>query len=263
MSKKTLLKSKVQATLIHLAISAAIFLPLLYLILFHWYPGPMFFTDGGWQGVKIMLLVDMVLGPSLTFLIFNPQKTRLAIGVDFSFIALVQAVALIYGVYSVERTSVMTVAFNDGIFNPVGKNHYKDQEIAEGGWDKFGGSPQYWVFVRQPKGEEGAGVFAAAMINSTPIEALFFLYVPLAEHKEDVRKHALDMPKLAAVDANLKEKYERFAQQHRDSAKQLSYYRLTGFYGSAIVALDEQLQYVGFINHEVPQLPAAQQAVGS
>jgi len=52
-----------QAFLIHLGISTVIFLILLYFIVFHWYPHPFFAKGGGWQGVRLITGVDLVLGP--------------------------------------------------------------------------------------------------------------------------------------------------------------------------------------------------------
>ena len=40
-----------------------IFIIIGYLILFHWYPDFFFASDGGWQGIRIIAFVDLVLGP--------------------------------------------------------------------------------------------------------------------------------------------------------------------------------------------------------
>ena len=81
---KALLPHKLRAFSIHFLISLAIFAVLLFLILFHWYPMPWFPIDGGWQGVRIMIGVDLVLGPVLTFMVFNPAKGWRELTLDFS-----------------------------------------------------------------------------------------------------------------------------------------------------------------------------------
>ena len=55
--------TRIQAFLIHLGISAVIYAGLLYLIIFIWYPQPYFTADGGWQGIRLVTGIDMVLGP--------------------------------------------------------------------------------------------------------------------------------------------------------------------------------------------------------
>ena len=62
MNGKTL-NPRLKASGIQLSLSALAFFIVLYFIVFLWYPNPHFSTNGGWQGVRIMLFVDIVLGP--------------------------------------------------------------------------------------------------------------------------------------------------------------------------------------------------------
>ena len=49
---KTVPLSRWQAAAIHLGLSAILFVVLLYLIVFFWYPQPYFAADGGWPLCK-------------------------------------------------------------------------------------------------------------------------------------------------------------------------------------------------------------------
>ena len=60
-----------------------------------WYPTPYFAIDGGWQVLRILAGVDVVLGPLLTFIVFKIGKPSLKF--DMSCIILMQIGALIYG----------------------------------------------------------------------------------------------------------------------------------------------------------------------
>ena len=64
--------TRIGAFLIHLGVSFAIFLALASLVVFVWYPDFFFSTDGGWQGMRIIIAVDLVLGPTLTLIVFKP-----------------------------------------------------------------------------------------------------------------------------------------------------------------------------------------------
>ena len=83
---------RVRAFLIHLAISFVIFLVLAYMIVVYWYPLPFFHTDGGWQGFRIIVGVNLVLGPLLTLIVYKPGKPGLKL--DLTLIGLAQAAAL-------------------------------------------------------------------------------------------------------------------------------------------------------------------------
>ena len=78
----SLIKSKIKAAGIHLAISTIIFLFLAYFIIFEWYPFPYFTADGGWQGIRIIAMIDLILGPFMTLIIFNPGKSKREIRFD-------------------------------------------------------------------------------------------------------------------------------------------------------------------------------------
>ena len=88
--------SKRRAFLSHLAVSATIVGIVILLVFAVWYPRPYFEAVGTWPIVRILIGVDLVLGPVLTLIVFRPNKPRLLL--DVSIIAAVQAAALVYGV---------------------------------------------------------------------------------------------------------------------------------------------------------------------
>lgn len=104
-----------QAFLTHLAISMAVFFVLLYLIIFKWYPSYYFHIDGGYRGIATIFLVDVVLGPGLTLLVFKPGKPSLKF--DMSVIVILQIVALSWGIKSVYLERPMLTVFYDGKFS--------------------------------------------------------------------------------------------------------------------------------------------------
>ena len=97
---KPLLITKLKATAVHLGMSIAVFIYLAYQIYYNWYPEPYFSIDGGWQGIRLVGAVDLVLGPVITFLIFDLRKSRKEILFDLLVIVTIQVGALAYGVYT-------------------------------------------------------------------------------------------------------------------------------------------------------------------
>lgn len=94
------IKEKFVASVLHLLISLLIFLLLTAWVVFILYPEFYFNMGGGWQGLVLVFSVDVVLGPLLTFLVYNPSKKLREIVSDFIIIAIVQFAALIYGVHT-------------------------------------------------------------------------------------------------------------------------------------------------------------------
>lgn len=79
----------------HLVISLVVFLSFLLLMLAYWYPSPFFFLQGGTQVLKILVGVDVILGPIITLIIFVPKKKGLKF--DIAVISILQIAALLYG----------------------------------------------------------------------------------------------------------------------------------------------------------------------
>ena len=91
--------SRYLAFFYHILISFAIFLVLAYVILFYWYPDFFFSIDGGWEGMRIIIGVDLILGPALTLAVFKAGKPGLKF--DLTCIGILQAVGLAAGLYIV------------------------------------------------------------------------------------------------------------------------------------------------------------------
>lgn len=145
--------TKIKAFSIHLGISVSIFFVILYFIVFHWYPQPFFTTDGGWQGIRIIAGVDMVLGPLLTLIIFKPGKPSLKF--DLSVIALIQTAALISGTWVVYKEHPLAVVFADDKFRPV--PYYQiieEANISVEEFAKLGDDYPIKVMVELPKDEQ-------------------------------------------------------------------------------------------------------------
>ena len=98
----------------HFGISWVIFIVLLLLIVFFWYPGALFAAAGGWQGIRIVIGVDLILGPLLTLVIYDITKPRKVLYRDLFVIALIQLSCLTAGVYIVfhERPIAVIYAYD-------------------------------------------------------------------------------------------------------------------------------------------------------
>ena len=102
---------------IHLTLSLLVFSTLVVMMLVYWFPGELFFMDGGWEGLKLVAMVDLVLGPALTLILFKPGKPKLWF--DMSVIAALQIAALSYGFYTTYHERTLAVVFADNEFAAV------------------------------------------------------------------------------------------------------------------------------------------------
>ncbi len=101
--------SKIRGFLLHLAISTLVVGVALGVIFYVWYPYPYFQIAGAWNVVKILVGVDLVLGPALTLLLYRPGKRMVKL--DLTVIALIQIAALVYGLTTIHGERPLYMVF--------------------------------------------------------------------------------------------------------------------------------------------------------
>lgn len=145
------LSLKTRAWFVHLMLSGVILLPVVLVVYFWWFPHPFFRVQDVSAVFFILVGIQLLLGPLLTFVVYAPQKKGLKF--DLAVIALVQLAALGYGLYSIESERPAYVVFAVDRYVPVAA---KDVDFASAGMDGFGdgvpGAPVY-VFSELPMGE--------------------------------------------------------------------------------------------------------------
>ena len=106
--------NRYQAAGIHLAISTLVAATVLAALLLVWYPQPYFRLAGG-PGLMLTLIgVDVVMGPVLTLVVFDPRKK--SIRIDLTVIVLLQLAAFAYGLSVIAQARPAYVVFSGDRF---------------------------------------------------------------------------------------------------------------------------------------------------
>ena len=184
-------ESRFTAFAIHLAMSFLIFLFLISLIYFVWFPG-MFIHYGGWQGMKIVAGVDLVLGPLLTLVVYNKYKKK--VKMDLCIIALVQFVSLSAGVWLVYQQrpmlQVVKIDFATLLTYQEVKKHKIDKELLSnlpGPYPKL-----VWLDLPEDKKVAGSMDFTFYLTDGIPVAAATHLYKQFKEFPEEHQKWRLE-----------------------------------------------------------------------
>lgn len=101
MSFKQRIFSASKASGIHLLCSLCAALLAGVLVFGIWYPYPYRELSGGRELFLLIMAVDVVCGPILTLVLFNPTKSKAELYRDLSLVIFIQLAALIYGLYTV------------------------------------------------------------------------------------------------------------------------------------------------------------------
>jgi hypothetical protein len=111
MLKRLDLRRRAAAAGLHLLISAAVAGLAAALLFGLWYPGPFRLLAGGRDLFLLVTSVDVVIGPLLTFAVFNTAKGWKHLQRDLAVIGLIQAAALVYGLHTVYIARPVAMVF--------------------------------------------------------------------------------------------------------------------------------------------------------
>jgi hypothetical protein len=112
-------KDRALAAGAHLGMSLAVAALAAALVFFVWYPYPYREISGGRELFFLVVAVDVVLGPLLTFAIFNHKKQWRSLRRDLAVIVVLQAAALLYGLWTVAVARPVHLVFEYDRFRPI------------------------------------------------------------------------------------------------------------------------------------------------
>jgi len=118
-----------QAASLHLGISAVIAAVVFSTMLLLWYPRPYFHAAGGQTLLLLLIGVDVVVGPLLTLVVYDPRKRHLAF--DLAVIAALQIGSLVYGASIMFNARPAFVAFAGDRFELVEANAIDPKDLAK------------------------------------------------------------------------------------------------------------------------------------
>ena len=165
---------------IHFLISLVVFCFLLSLILLVWYPGLLFDLNGGWEGLRIVIGVDLILGPVLTLIVYKVGKPSLKF--DLTAIAVFQSLCLVAGVWVVYEERPVVLAFEYDAIYSLSYREFKQYDNDLAALEAFAGQYPKQVFIELPADNREAFTFSyERQLNDLPLYADATRYRPLPE----------------------------------------------------------------------------------
>lgn len=186
------------AATVHLGISAAIGAAVVTLMLAAWYPRPYFTAMGGETLMLLLVGVDVVIGPLMTLIVFDPAKKNLRF--DLALIAILQVAALAYGCQVMFNARPVYNVFVVDRFEIVAANRIDATSLAKVTIGEFASLPLTGpkiVAARQPDDPKRRTDILFQSMNGGPdLADLPELYVPYSEARAVAARAARPMPEL-------------------------------------------------------------------
>ena len=229
--------ARLKAAGIHLSISLVIFAVALYLILVQWYPGFHFTVDGGWRCVRIMAGVDLVLGPLLTLVIFNPFKARKLIVFDLGCIAVAQLAALVWGFYAVHSQRPVAVSYYEGAFLSVTAHPLAIEKQPADYANRFSERRPPLVYVAPPQDDrEEARAALQELFGKVGFHEDPFFFRRFDEHWAEVSKGAVAADRRSREKPAFAAALPGFLAEHGGQAADYRYFPYEGHDGACTLA---------------------------
>ena len=241
--------TRTSATALHFLASVSVFSLLVGVALLFWYPDSYFSASGGWQGIRLVAAVDLVLGPLLTLVLFNPKKSRRELKGDIGFIILIQSCALLWGINAIYEQRPVAVVFLDTSFYTVPAIALQSQGVDIARLNDFGSDRPVLVYAQRP--DSGPGLqhyLQLAEQQQIPPHEQIALYAPLIEHFPRVIRSAVDVQEIMANNENMKQQIEQVLEDRQGNISDFHFLPLTSRYRNIVMMFDQQGKLIAMIN---------------
>lgn len=177
--------TRFKAFLAHLAGSVIIALLVLLLVFRLWYPAPLHEALGVTGIFLLVLLVDVILGPLLTLLVYKVGKKTLVF--DLVVIGMLQLMALGYGIWTVAEGRPAWIVFSTDRFDVVQVVDIDTRKLAEAPAEYRQPAwlgPRWVAAVRPADVEANNDLTLEALFSGLDLPQRPNLYQPLASQHE-------------------------------------------------------------------------------
>jgi hypothetical protein len=249
------LKTRLVAAGLHFLASAVIISLFLSVVYFLWYPKPFYIIHSVFDAVKIALVVDLILGPFMTLVIFNLKKPRAELIRDISIIVLFQIAALSWGAHITYKMRPVFFVFQGETFYSMTKEDINLDEI-----DASMSLPAIWQKPKfayvEPLSSEEARRRMDVITHGGTVAALMYQaanYKPLSlqgdgVYRQDVLNHDTSYEVLLKS-RYWGEKVEQFLKVQPAQGKDYLFYSIEnpGTYSGIIIYNKKDFSYAGLM----------------
>lgn len=233
------------------AVSLAVFLLfatlMVWVTYYFWFPDYLFWTDGGMQGLRLVLAVDFVLGPVLALVFFHPEKSRGKLLFDIAVIGCIQLSAMVWGAYQVYSQRPVAVVYGAQRFISVAPAIMALQYKAPSDLARYSPHSPPYVYRREPRSQaERQRQLAMLWQNGFHFESQAWLFEPFLENTANVFERQASIREY--LQKNMAEAWESWVagrEQREPTVYRLAFYE--GRYSNALLIFSAQGDYLDYL----------------
>lgn len=233
--------TRLTAFLAHLLISSCVALVSALLVFYVWYPSELAFASGITKIFLILMSVDVVLGPCLTFAIFNKKKKELKR--DLLVIGLIQLSALGYGLFTVFVSRPVFLAYNSARFDVVYANDISDENLRNATNSEYKFlpklGPRYVASPLPQNTEENMQIVVNALTGKgDDVQYLPKYYVDYGSQRDVVIKLVKPLNSLKSFNSDKLSNVDNLIQKYKQQNREVGYLPMIGKTAQIVVLID-------------------------
>lgn len=200
------MKKRFYAFLTHLLLSGLVATIIIVMVFYVWYPKPLDEATGVTQIFFLLLAVDIITGPVMTFVVYRQGKRGLKC--DLTIIIMLQIAALSYGISTVFAGRPAFIVFNQDRFDivrivEIDAASLKTAELANNQLAQPSWFYPRWIGAIAPSDPKRAEtILFSALSGGADWPQLPELYVPLEQVNAQMLKKAQPLSTLRPLDKN-------------------------------------------------------------
>lgn len=222
--------NRYQAFGIHLLGSMLVALATAMLVFLVWYPSPLAAATGVTAIFLLLLAVDVVVGPVITLIVFNPAKKELRR--DLWVVLALQIGALVYGLHTVFIARPVYAVYNVDRFDLVHANDLTDEKLNLAARPEFRSLP--WagpqlIGTRRPdSSKERNDILFGALAGGDDLPQLPQYYVPYPESQPQAAQRVQSIDVLRKLNADRLKFVDALVQRHASRPGGIGFLPLKG-----------------------------------
>lgn len=206
-----------------------------------WYPGLLAYASGVGSIFLILALVDLLLGPFITLIVFDLRKKELKR--DLLFVVVIQLIALFYGIWILFSARPVFIVFNTDRFDVVYANEFSEERLKLLKLTEHNALPVLGpniIGARLPSDTQRANeIIKTAIAGEDDVQYMPELYVSYQSIGVDVGKQAKNFVELYRFNKSEKQQVDELINRFSSLSDKIGYIPLKGRLNDLVVVVDK------------------------
>jgi hypothetical protein len=228
--------SRYKAFLLHLCFSAIVLFIIFLLIQQIWYPGKLFTLAAGYNLLRLIVCVDLVIGPLIMLIIFDAKKKL--IKMDVAIILICQLTFMLYGLWTMFSARPAFYVFAEKHFYLVRANEISSKDLLASKYPQFNSLPLWgpvYIGTAEPDDINLRNDLAFGSLGGAGIQNLPKYFVPYEQVIQQVKEAGKTSQQLG-VDFETKARVKEYEKNH--TSKPILFLPMVNKRTPLIVAID-------------------------